>query len=280
MIRFSFGGSAIGMAMDKRCLPSVRRFAVIGFVLAGAGADHAHAANFDDAVERYRAHIVEDIGQALAGARALRDCLAANDLEGAKKAWIAARGGWERSEVFTSGLVPELDEKIDAWPKATTGFHAIEAKLFGAARTDVASETDALIDDLAELDAKIRDMPLPPQDLLNGAARLAYELGESKSDGGESRFSGTSLDDMRNNVLGIRQAYHTIFAEALAASDPTLASTTESEIEALNALLAGPSLDAIASDKLRKASEEFVVALANAAPKINLQKPVLEDLSK
>ncbi|WOJ90846.1 EfeM/EfeO family lipoprotein [Methylocapsa polymorpha] len=268
------------MPMDMRWLCSVRRFAIIGFVVVGAGADRAHAADFDEVVERYRAHIVEDIGQALAGARALRDCLATNDVEGAKKAWMAARGGWERSEVFTSGLVPELDEKIDAWPKATTGFHAIEAKLFGAGRTDVASETDALIADLAELDSKIRDMPLPPQDLLNGAARLAYEIGESKSDGGESRVSGTSLDDMRNNVSGIRQAYHTIFAAALAASDPALAATTESEIEALNALLAGPSLDAINSDRLRKSSEEFVVTLASAAPKINLQKPVLEDLSK
>jgi hypothetical protein len=37
-----------------------------------------------------------------------------------------------RSEVFTSGFVPELDSQIDAVPDATTGFHAIEAKLFGA----------------------------------------------------------------------------------------------------------------------------------------------------
>ena len=279
-MRFSFGGSAISMAMGVRCLCSVRRFVIIGLILVGARADRAHAIAFDDAVERYRARIVEDIGQALAGARRLRDCLTSNDLDGAKKAWIAARGGWERSEVFTSGLVPELDEKIDAWPKATTGFHAIEAKLFGAARTDVASETDALISDLADLDAKIRDMPLPPQDLLNGAARLAYEVGESKSDGGESRFSGTSLDDMRNNVTGIKQAYHTIFAAALAARDPALAESVQSQIEALNALLDSPSLNAVDSDKLRKTSEEFVVALASAAPKINLQKPVLEDLSK
>ena len=41
-------------------------------------------------------------------------------------------GRVERSEVFTSGFVPELDSQIDAWPDATTGFHAIEAKLFGA----------------------------------------------------------------------------------------------------------------------------------------------------
>ena len=74
-------------------------------------------------------------------------------------------------------------------------------------------ETDDLIADLADLDGKLRQMPLPAQDLLNGAARLAYEVGESKADGGESRFSGTSLDDMRNNVSGIAQAYNILFAE-------------------------------------------------------------------
>lgn len=216
----------------------------------------------------------------MAGARRLRDCIAANDLEGAKKAWISARGGWERSEVFTSGLVPELDEKIDAWPKSTTGFHAIEAKLFGAQQTSVQSETDALIADLAELDAKLHDMPLPPQALLNGLARLAYEVGESKSDGGESRLSGTSLDDMRNNLLGISQAYRALFSEALAASDPALAAATQADIETLKALLDAPGLAAIDSSHLRKASEAFVITLASMAPKINLQKPVLEEFGK
>src|ERR1700755_3331248 len=57
-------------------------------------------------------------------------------------------------------------------------------------------------------------MRLTPQGLLDGTARLAYEVGESKADGGESRISGTSLDDMRNNVAGIEFAYRTIFAHA------------------------------------------------------------------
>jgi iron uptake system component EfeO len=44
---------------------------------------------------------------------------------------------------------------------------------------------------------KIRDTRLTGQGMLEGTAKLAYEIGESKADGGESRFSGTSLDDMR-----------------------------------------------------------------------------------
>jgi iron uptake system EfeUOB component EfeO/EfeM len=210
----------------------------------------------------------------------LRECLGNNDVDCAKKAWISARGGWERSEVFTSGLVPELDEKIDTWPKSTTGFHAIETKLFGAHRTDVMSETDALIADLSELEAKLETMPLPPQDLLNGLARLAYEIGESKADGGESRVSGTSLDDMRNNVSGINEAYHTLFAKALSGSDPKLAAKVQQEIETLDTLLKVPNLNTIDPDRLREAGEEFVVTLTDAAPKLSLQKPALEDPSK
>ena len=75
--------------------------------------------------------------------------------------------------------------------------------------------TDALVEHLDDLHGKLRDMALTPQGLLDGTVRLAYEVGESKADGGESRISGTSLDDMRNNVAGIEFAYRTIFATAL-----------------------------------------------------------------
>jgi len=164
--------------------------------------------------------MVEEINHSLAGARALREALVAGDLEAAQKAWIAARVGWERAEVFTSGFT-ELDREIDAWPNAFTGFHAIEAKLFGARRTDVMPETEALIFYLTDLQAKIRDTKLTSQGLLNGTAKLAYEVGESKADGGESRFSGTSLDDMRNNIDGIESVFRIVLAPEIEARDPS-----------------------------------------------------------
>src|SRR5262245_59136094 len=78
----------------------------------------AKATPLDDAAERYRPYMIEGIGSALAGARDLRARVAAKDLAGAKKAWLSARAGWERSEVFTASFVPELDALIDAWPNA------------------------------------------------------------------------------------------------------------------------------------------------------------------
>src|SRR5262245_44422853 len=132
-----------------------------------SGVHYANAGVLDEGAERYRPYMIEGIGNALAGAQALRERAAAGDLAGAKKAWISARAGWERSEVFTTGFVPELDAKIDAWPNAETGFHAIEAKLFGAGQTDVDKDATALVEDLNDLHAKLKGMQLTPQGLLD-----------------------------------------------------------------------------------------------------------------
>src|SRR5262249_1086064 len=96
----------------------LRRAAVASMVAAAAFTPHALAAPLDQGVERYRGYLIEDIDRAVIGVRALRDHLKARDLDGAKRAWIEARVGWEHSEVFTSGFVPELDRQIDAWPDA------------------------------------------------------------------------------------------------------------------------------------------------------------------
>ena len=240
----------------------------------------AQAGALDDAAERYRPYAVEGIGSALSGARDLRERVAANDLAGARKAWLSARSGWERSEVFTAGFVPELDAQIDAWPNADSGFHAIEAKLFGAGRTDVEADADALVKHLDELHAKLPDMPLAPQGLLDGTVRLAYEIGESKADGGESRISGTSLDDMRNNVAGVDFAYRTIFAETLRSADASLAGSVARRIEQLKTIVAARDLPHVDVRALRRTSEELVVSLQAASVKLGLRRPTLEAQSR
>jgi iron uptake system component EfeO len=254
------------------------RSAFLGALLAVLVSPAVDAEVLGDAAERYRPYMIDQIDQALAGAQTLRDRIAAQDVDGAKRAWIAARIGWERAEVFTSGFVAELDEVIDAWPNALTGFHAIEVKLFGANACDVADETNTLIYHLTDLSLKIRYAPLNAQGLLNGTARLAYEVGESKADGGESRYSGTSLDDMRNNLAGIEVAYNVVFAAAIDAADPKLAQAAQATIGELAALLAVDGLKRLEPAKLRAKSDELVVLLQTAAPKIGLNAPTLEDL--
>jgi iron uptake system component EfeO len=249
----------------------------ISAIAALAVVPQAGAAPLEAAAESYRHYLIDDIGQALAGARALRERLAAHDLGGARNAWIAARAGWERSEVFTGGFVPELDERIDAWPDASHGFHGIEATLFGAKGTDAGAETDTLIADLAEVRAQLDQVDLDPQRLLNGIARLAFEVGGNKADGGESRLSGTSLNDMQSNADGIALAYQVIFADAVAAGEPKLGAAARAAIARLQAAVRITDLRNLDADGLRIASEELVALLQMAAPKIGLDEPALEE---
>jgi len=251
------------------------RLALVCTVLA-AGAARTEPL-LDDAAERYRPLMAEETDRSLAGVRAMREAVLAGDVDAAQKAWIVARVGWERAEVFTSGFT-ELDREIDAWPNAATGFHAIEAKLFGAGRLDVRPEADALIFHLTDLRAKIRDTRLTAQGLLDGAAKLAYEVGESKADGGESRFSGTSLDDMRNNVDGLDSVFRIVFASAVEARDAKLAEAIRGTIGQLQTLLQVPVLARLDSRTLRAASEELIIAFQTAAPLLGLQRPSLQDL--
>jgi iron uptake system EfeUOB component EfeO/EfeM len=254
----------------------VRAAACLVVLMLGTGLRVAAATPLDDAAERYRPYMIEGIGQALKGARDLREHIAARDLPGAEKAWISARAGWERSEVFTAGFVPELDAQIDAWPNAVGGFHAIEAKLFGAGSTDTLGDADDLVRHLESLHGKLHGMTLTPQGLLDGTVRLAYEVGESKADGGESRISGTSLDDMRNNVAGIDFAYRTVFGPALGAADGRLAGAVDSRIRQLKVIVAAPDLPHVDISALRRASEELVVTLQSASAKLGLQRATLE----
>ena len=273
---FDWSGVAGTHLPHARC----RRAAMLGVIVAIALASNADAASLEGSAEGYRRYLIEDIGQALNGARTLRERLVAADLDGAKRAWIEARIGWERSEVFTGGFVPELDQQIDAWPNASHGFHGIEVKLFGANRTDIGDETDALIAHLADLYAQVENIRLAPQRLLNGVARLAFEVGGNKADGGESRLSGTSLNDMQSNVEGIELAYRVIFSDAIVASDPRLADAARAAIERIKATVRISDLRSLDAEKLRTDSEELVALLQSAAPKIGLSKPTLEEGSQ
>ena len=228
----------------------VRLLSGFALVCAALVAPASQAEPLDAAAERYRPLMAEEIDHSLAGARALHDALLANDLEAAQRAWIAARVGWERAEVFTSGFT-ELDAEIDAWPNAVSGFHAIEAKLFGARLMDVQPETDALIFHLTDLRLKIRDTRLTAQGLLNGAAKLAYEVGESKAAGGESPYSGNSVREVGDNLAGILAAYETVFSAGVKASDAGLDAAVRDDIARLRALVDGADIKSLDQEELR-----------------------------
>lgn len=251
--------------------------ALVALKPTGARADTVAAATFDAAIERYRSRLVEDVDTSIVSVRKLRDSVSSGDLAAAKQDWIDARVGWERSEVFTSGFAPDLDREIDAWPNGATGFHAIETKLFGASGpTGVESEVDALLHNLSDMAATARNIKLTSQGLFDGLTRLAYEVGESKLDGGESYLSGTSIDDMRHNVEGIELAYGMIFAPVIESRDHDHHAEVLHLIAELKTMLAERDLRQIDQEKLRALSEEIVLTLQMTAPAIALARPTLE----
>ncbi len=141
----------------------------------------AAADPLSDGAAAYKPYAVEHIGIALAGAKELQAAARAGDVKAAQAAWIKSRKGWEAAEPITGEFFSKLDEVIDAWPDAKQGYHAIEAALFSGKLADIAAPTDKLVADLATFDKELKapGFKFTPQGLINGATKLAYEVGEN-----------------------------------------------------------------------------------------------------
>jgi len=223
----------------------------------------------------YKPFAVEHIGIALSGAKEMLTAVKAGDAKAAQAAWIKSRKGWEAIEPITGEFFPKLDEVIDAWPDAKQGYHAIEPPLFAGKLDDIGGPVDGLVANLAEFNKQLSapSFKFEPQGLLNGATKLAYEIGENKSKGGESPYAGTSVEDMYENNEGIEAVYKLVFHEALKARDAKLAQRIVDKIEDVEGFVKGKDLKNIDAAGLNKAGEELAVLLQTAAPKLKLQKP-------
>jgi iron uptake system EfeUOB component EfeO/EfeM len=266
--------------LGDRKLPatvSFFRWFSLAAVAIAAVPTHAKAGPLDQALVQFEPHLVDWIDESLEQAKILRDRIAAQDLPGAQHAWLAARRGWESAEVITDEAFPDLDSAIDGWPDAQAGFHAIEARLFGAHQMDVLPLADELVKNLTDFDARLRNAKLTPQNLLNGTTKLAFEVGESKADGGESQFSGNSIVEIGYNIAGIKAAYETVFAASLDTDAPNTAKETLAAIARLEQTVNVADVKTLDQDQLRQRSEELTLALRMAAPAIGLGDPNLEN---
>jgi iron uptake system component EfeO len=265
------------MRIGANAFSRVFLFAAAIFGTAGQTvcANATDAPSLDAAVAVFKPYVQEWIMESLGQAKLLRERVAVRDLSGAQQAWLAARGGWERAEVITDEFFPDLDTAIDAWPDGKAGFHAIEAKLFGAHQLDVLAQVDALVDNLSEFQRLLSQKTLTAQGLLNGIAKLAFEVGENKADGGESPFSRNSIAEMGHNVAGIKAAYMTVFAGVVNAGDARLGAAIQQAIDQLRQIVSAPDMKSLNQDKLRQYSEELVLTFREMAPVIGLHKPEL-----
>lgn len=246
-------------------------------LLAGAAGRSQAADALTKGAADYKPFAVEHIGMALAGAKELQTAVKAGDAKAAQDAWIKSRKGWEAAEPITGEFFSKLDEAIDAWPDAKQGYHAIEAALFSGKLGGIGAPVDKLVADLAAFDKQLSapSFKFAPQGLLNGATKLAYELGENKSKGGESPYAGTSLSDMYENVEGIEAVYKLVFQPSLKKRDSKLDARIIDKIEEVEALVKVKDLNSLNQPALHKAGEELAVLLQSAASKLKLKKPAV-----
>ncbi|HEU5017039.1 MAG TPA: EfeM/EfeO family lipoprotein [Pseudolabrys sp.] len=249
--------------------------ALAAVALLAAGPANAEA--LSEGAKNYKPFAVEHVGNALAGAKELQAAVKAGDVEKAQAAWIRSRKGWEAVEPITGELFGELDSAIDAWPDAKHGYHAVEAPLFAGKLQDIAQPVDGLVANLAKFKQTLSadTFAFTPQGLLNGATKLAYEVGENKSKGGESPYAGTSLIDMHENIEGIEAVYKLVFEQPLNAKDAKLAEQIDDKIESVEELVKVKELKQLNAPALSKAGEELAVLLQSAAPKLGLKAPDL-----
>lgn len=230
-----------------------------------------------DKMIAYRTIVTGQIHDARAGAKALVKALEANDMAGAKAAWIEARQGWERSETVTGPYFPALDKAIDAWPTGATGFHAMEGQLFnGGDPKALLPLAKGLAENLGKMEGEMAKAGFDVQGLYNGMAGLAYEVGESKSKGTESKASGTSLNDLRNNVHAVVTIYDTVFAEAIKAQKPDVDAAVRKQIALVQKQIDVKDMSQIDQRTLEKTAEMLAVIFVDNAPAFDLKAPTLE----
>ena len=132
-----------------------------------------------------------------------------------------------------------------------------------------------LINNLTEFEHQLRATTLTAQGLLNGTAKLIYEIGENKAEGGESPFSGNSLSEMRVNVLSVAAAYQRVFAPLTKKRNADLARVFAKDLTVMQALVTVPTLQDLDQVRLRDASESLVNDLAMVGKEAGLEKPRL-----
>lgn len=231
------------------------------------------AANDQAPMQVYGAALIDRLAL---GTDRLAAAVADGDLDAAKTAWVQARLGWERGETFFGEFFPDYDERIDFWPDANQGFHAIEPILFSRGETASAKElTEALTVSVEGLQRAFGETELNRQGLLNGTAGLVFEIGAEKAGGGESPFSETSLRDMQNNLVGIETTYALVFATDVEAAKPKLDKRIRAQLLDLAVALDVDRLSRLDTARVSALTESLALSLSEAAGALGLEPPQL-----
>jgi len=249
--------------------------APLGPMTAFAQAD---TAAFDAAATTYKKTAATQIDRLITGVEDMAAAMELGDFGTARNAWIESHAGWERLEVLTIDLFPDLQQSIDGWPHRRTGFHAVEVWLFAQTPQFPKWETAELLDELYRFRRVFAQSDMTGRFLMAGMATLAYEISAKESGGGESSASGTSLDDLRHNMEGLDGIWKTTFADAVAIKHKVMANNITTRIAGIFALITVPTEDQLDQPTLQREAEQLAEELAEATVALGWTKPSYKEI--
>jgi len=213
---------------------------------AAAAASEVTLRKFLGPLSEYRVYLVMQGDAAVKAAGALRDAIAAGDLDAARQAWRQARLPYRRIEPLAYRF-SDLKERIDAraaylqgreQDPGFTGYHRIEYGLFAEGSTQgLAPFADGLLADLTELAARLKQAPLDPGLLIEMPADSALQIVQGQLPQGENLYAGNDLQDLGASLEGIGKLAG-LLRQVAAQVDPALDAAIGQDLQAAEARLA------------------------------------------
>jgi len=213
---------------------------------AAAAASEVTLRKFLGPLSEYRVYLVMQGNAAVKAAEALRDAVAAGDLEAAREAWRQARLPYRRVEPLAYRF-SDLEERIDVHAAylakreadpAFTGYHRIEYGLFAENSTEgLTPVAEALVKDLTELAARLKQAPLDPGLLIEMPGESALQIAQGQLPQGDNLYAGNDLEDLGASLDGIEKLT-TLLRQVVSQVDPALDKVIEQDLQATRARLA------------------------------------------
>lgn len=194
----------------------------------------------------YKVYVQENLDILVKDTKAFTDAIKAGDLEKAKELYPSSRVSYEKIEPLAE-LFADLDAAIDSRAddhengeksEDFTGFHRLEYGLFAQNSTEGLDQyADKLYADVVELQKRIKDLTVPPEKVVGGAAALLEEVAATKISGEEDRYSHTDLWDFQANVDGAQKIVE-LFKPLVEKEKPGLIAKVEENFRTVNDILA------------------------------------------
>jgi len=193
----------------------------------------------------YKVYVQENLDILVKDTKAFTDAVKAGDLEKAKELYPSSRVSYEKIEPIAE-LFADLDASIDSRAddhedgeksEDFTGFHRIEYGLFAQNSTEgLAPTADKLYADVLELQKRVKDLTVPPEKVVGGAAALLEEVAATKISGEEDRYSHTDLWDFKANVDGAQKIVE-LLKPLLEKENPDLVKKVEANFKTVDDIL-------------------------------------------